>query len=65
VAIPSHADDRLWSVDDVSAYLTMPVATLYKWRSTGYGPKSVRLGRYIRYRRADVLDWLDSLTSVA
>jgi predicted DNA-binding transcriptional regulator AlpA len=64
MAIPAHADDRLWSVDDVSTYLAVPIATLYKWRCTGYGPKSVRAGRYIRYRQVDVLSWLDSLTGV-
>ena len=65
VAIPAHADNRLWSVDDVSAYLAVPIATLHKWRCTGYGPKSARVGRYIRYRQADVFEWLDSVTGVA
>ena len=65
MAVPAHADDRLWSVDDVSKYLGVPVATLYRWRCTGYGPKSMRIGRYIRYRKADVFEWLDSITSVA
>jgi predicted DNA-binding transcriptional regulator AlpA len=65
MAVPAHADDRLWSVDDVSTYLAVPIATLYKWRCTGYGPKSLRVGRYIRYRQADVQSWLDSLTGAA
>lgn len=65
MAIPAHVDDRLWSVDDVSTYLAVPIATLYKWRCTGYGPKSLRVGRYIRYRRADVQSWIDSLAGVA
>ena len=64
VAIPAHADERLWSVDDVSAYLAVSIATLYRWRCTGYGPKSLRVGRYIRYRQGDVLSWLDSLAGV-
>lgn len=28
--IPVHADDQLWSVDDVSTYLTVPAATLLR-----------------------------------
>lgn len=60
--IPQHADHGLWSVEDVSAYLVVPVATLYKWRCTGHGPQSLRVGRYLRYRQADVVNWLDSLT---
>ncbi|MET0695701.1 MAG: helix-turn-helix domain-containing protein [Propionibacteriaceae bacterium] len=65
MVIPAHADVRRWSVDNLSVHLGVPIATLYKWRCIGYGPKSVRLGRYIRYRQADVLGWLDSLTDVA
>jgi hypothetical protein len=30
--IPKHRDDRLSSVEDVSEYLGVPVATLYQWR---------------------------------
>lgn len=26
--------DRLWTVHDVSAFLSVPVGTLYKWRYT-------------------------------
>lgn len=30
--------DRLWTVQDVSKYLGVPVMTVYHWRRTGYGP---------------------------
>lgn len=53
--------DRLWSVDDVSEYLRVPVNTLYQWRHRAYGPAARRVGRYIRYRPADVRAWVDSL----
>lgn len=53
--------DRLWSVDEVSAYLGVPVQTLYWWRSRGSGPPSRRVGKWIRYRPADVRAWVDSL----
>ena len=32
--------------------------TFALWRTTNKGPKFVRLGRNIRYRRADLDDWL-------
>jgi predicted DNA-binding transcriptional regulator AlpA len=51
--------DRLWTVHDVSYFLGVPVATLYQWRCTGRGPASRRIGRYLRYRPADVLAWVD------
>jgi excisionase family DNA binding protein len=52
---------RLWSVDDVSYYLGVPVNTLYLWRSEGRGPASRRVGRCLRYRPEDVKDWVEAL----
>ncbi|WP_420852687.1 helix-turn-helix transcriptional regulator [Saccharomonospora piscinae] len=58
--------ERLWTVDDVSDYLGVPVTTLYQWRSKGYGPVGRRIGRYVRYRPDDVRSWVESLeTEVA
>ncbi|WP_380166435.1 helix-turn-helix transcriptional regulator [Jannaschia sp. R86511] len=48
----------LWRVTDVSAFLGVPVATLYQWRHNGTGPKAYRLGKHLRYRQADVEAWL-------
>jgi predicted DNA-binding transcriptional regulator AlpA len=38
-------------------YGVSPV-TLRKWRMTGAGPRFVRLGRAVRYRRAELDAWL-------
>lgn len=48
---------------EVTAELKIPLATLYAWRSRGQGPRAVRVGRHIRYRRSDVADWLRGLES--
>jgi predicted DNA-binding transcriptional regulator AlpA len=56
----SIAEGPLWTVEDVSGFLRVPVKTLYQWRLRGYGPKGRRVGRYIRYKRADVIAWVDS-----
>jgi len=53
--------DRLWSVQDVSAFLGVPVSTLYAWRSEGRGPQGRRVGKYVRYRPQDVRAWVDAL----
>ena len=45
--------------DEVADLLQVPVATLYGWRYKGVGPLSVRVGRHIRYRRADIDAWFD------
>ena len=48
------------SVDEVARRLDIPKATLYQWRYKGTGPRSHRIGRYLRYRWSDVLEWLDN-----
>jgi predicted DNA-binding transcriptional regulator AlpA len=47
----------LWGVDQVSAFLGVPVETLYQWRKRKYGPPSARVGRHLRYDPADVRAW--------
>lgn len=54
-AIPESS--RLWSVADVSAYLGVPVQTLYAWRKARTGPPAARVGRHLRYDPAAVRDW--------
>lgn len=54
--LPSLATRR-----QVAEYTQMSVPTLARWAGEGRGPKPVRLGGSIRYRKADVLAWLDSL----
>jgi predicted DNA-binding transcriptional regulator AlpA len=65
MSVPKHRDDRLWSVEELSEFLGIPVHTLYRWRTTGYGPKGVRIGRYVRYQQDAVYSWLKSLDGVA
>ena len=33
-------EESTWSAEDVSAYLGVPVGTLYQWRYLGKGPRS-------------------------
>ena len=42
-----------------STYLSVPVKTVYRWRLTGAGPRGAKVGRYVRFRRADVDSWLE------
>ena len=53
------SDDRLLCVDDVASLLLgVPVATLYAWRYRGTGPRGLRVGRHLRYRRSDLDAWI-------
>lgn len=54
--LPPLADAR-----DVSAFTKVSLPTLARYRADGTGPKFIRIGRSVRYRREDVLAWLDSL----
>lgn len=50
--------DPLMTLQEVAEYLGVPVRTVYSWRQTGAGPRGFRVGRHVRYRRADVDAWL-------
>ncbi|WP_353654109.1 helix-turn-helix domain-containing protein [Arthrobacter sp. NEB 688] len=57
------AEDRLWSVEDASYYLGVPIQTLYSWRGQGVGPPGRRVGRRLRYRPEDVKAWVAGLST--
>ncbi|MEU7923502.1 helix-turn-helix transcriptional regulator [Micromonospora zamorensis] len=50
--------DDLWSIEDVSTFLRVPVGTLYQWRYRRTGPRAFKVGRHLRYDPADVRSWL-------
>ena len=54
------SDSELLTTADVSAMTRVAVATLRYWRHAGgvVGPPSVKLGRRVMYRRAEVEKWL-------
>ena len=54
--------DPLLTIDDVAAWLGKPKNTLYAWHSRGKGPRAIRVGNTLRYRRSEVERWLDSHT---
>jgi excisionase family DNA binding protein len=43
---------------EVAAWLQVPVATLYRWRYDGKGPRAAKIGRHLRYRPEEVERWL-------
>jgi excisionase family DNA binding protein len=49
--------------DDLSAYLGVPLGTLYSWNHRGIGPRATKVGRHLRYRWAEVDAWLDAQTT--
>jgi len=51
---------EFFSTEGLARYLGVPAATVKAWRHKGTGPRGLRVGRYVRYRRADVEHWLES-----
>jgi predicted DNA-binding transcriptional regulator AlpA len=41
----------------------VPEGTLRYWRHLGSGPRSFKLGRHVRYWRADLILWLSEQTN--
>lgn len=56
-AHPGWFDEAVTAVD--AAKLTgVPPAALATWRSRGGGPKFLKLGRVVRYRRRALYEWM-------
>ena len=51
--------ERLMTVEELAAYLRVPVNTIYRWRTQNYGPVGRRMGKHVRFRESDVMRWVD------
>jgi len=51
-------DDVLLTPSAVAQRLSLHEGTLNNWRSRGYGPRFVRLGRRVRYPEREVVRWI-------
>jgi excisionase family DNA binding protein len=58
-------DNELMTIEQLAEYLQRPVRTLYQWNYTGEGPRRIRIGRTVRYRRSDVEAWLNKRYATA
>ena len=54
--------DPLLSIEEVSEWLGIPRGTLYQWRTRQQGPRAIKVGGALRYRRAEVESYLDQHT---
>ena len=57
-AQPFAREDRLLDIDQLATYIGVPRQTIYRWRMEGKGPRASKLGRHLRYRRADIDEWI-------
>jgi len=50
--------DEAVSAADAAKATGVSVSTLATWRSRGGGPRFLKLGRAVRYRRRALLEWM-------
>lgn len=54
-SVSPEVESQLCTLEEASAYLKTPVATLRFWRHRGdVGPKSMKIGRRVMYRQRDL-----------
>lgn len=58
----SPSESHLLTIDEAASYLAIPKATLYTWRTrrVGFGPRAVKIGGCLRFRRSDLDAWVDA-----
>lgn len=59
---PLPSDCEFWTEDELATFLGLAPITVRFWRRDAKGPNWIRLGRLVRYRRADVEAWLKTQT---
>ncbi len=53
------SESILLGYDEVATLLGIPVNTLKDYRAKGKGPRSAVIGGKVKYRKSDVLTWVD------
>ena len=61
-AINGTDPDSLVTETQTAELLNISIRTLQAWRIKLTGPRFVRVGRAIRYRRSDLLAWIEANT---
>jgi excisionase family DNA binding protein len=57
--------DPLLTVNEAAGLLRCSPHTLNKWRITGNGPRFVRVGSRVRYRRSDLAAFITTSTRIS
>ncbi len=53
-------DNDLLTLDEVATLCRTSPSTVYHWRYMGRGPRAIKLGRRLLFRRSDVTMFLES-----
>lgn len=52
-------NEGLWTIEDLSRFLKLPIKTLYSWVSQKRLP-CIKLGNRLRFRQKEIEKWLSS-----
>jgi predicted DNA-binding transcriptional regulator AlpA len=59
-AVADGLVDPLIAPPALAAELGVPESTLAQWRYLGRGPRYLKIGRHVRYRRSDITAWIET-----
>ncbi len=61
LATPESLADApmMMTVDEIANCLQVSVRTIWRLKAKGDIPKSVNVGRAVRWKRSDILDWIE------
>lgn len=54
----AHELEPLMGVEELAAYLGVPVQTVYDWRCSGTAPRAFKFGKRLKFAVADVAAWM-------
>lgn len=57
--LPVLDPDQMVTEEVVAKLLCQSIRTIQKWRVTGFGPCFYKIGRSVRYKRSEIVDWMD------
>jgi excisionase family DNA binding protein len=59
----TNPGDEMLTLQEACGFLRIPEGTLRYWRHLGTGPRSFKVGRHVRFSRADLILWLTEQTN--
>jgi predicted DNA-binding transcriptional regulator AlpA len=57
---PSGDPDQVLTPEETASVLRCALSSLARWRWNGEGPRFIKVGGNVRYRRRDLREWMDS-----
>jgi predicted DNA-binding transcriptional regulator AlpA len=65
VSPPAEDLEPLLSMEEVAEILGVPMTTMRYWRKRREGPPSFRVGKFVKYRPADVRAFIEELKAAS